>query len=310
MPELRKDYILPRWVIIAEKRKTRPREFKKEEQIKESKICAFCPGNEALTPKEIGRLEYKNSWFVRWFPNKFPFIEKKGKPDIKTKKYFTKADAYGYHEVIAETPEHNKQLSDLREEHIAEILKVYSLRIKDLLRKKGIKYVLVFKNHGRQAGTSLIHSHTQLTAYNKVPKLIEEEVRYSTKGKKCEYCKIIKLERKSKRFISENKNFIAFCPFASRYNYEAWVFPKKHIKSIVELNEDQLMDMAKMMKKLLVKIKDLDYNFCLHYAPKGTNLHFHIEICPRIAVWGGFELGSDTTINSVSPENAAKYYKK
>lgn len=311
MLELRKDYILDRWVIIAQERKIRPREFRKQEKLKETKICAFCPGNEKLTPAETGRLPYKNSWLIRWFPNKFPFLDTKGKPSIKQKDYLTKAYPYGYHEVIAETPNHNKQLSDLSISHIAKLLKIYALRIKELSNKKGIKYVVILKNHGRMAGTSLIHSHTQVTAYNKIPESVNDEIKASIKGKKCEYCKIIKKEEKSGRFVEGNKNFIAFCPFASRYNYEIWVFPKKHIKNIIDFDDNELIDLAKIMKKILLKIKKLnaDYNFCLHYAPKQKDLHFHIEICPRIAVWGGFELATNTIINSVRPEKAAKFYR-
>jgi UDPglucose--hexose-1-phosphate uridylyltransferase len=310
MLELRKDYILDRWVIVSEKREKRPNEFKRSEKTKE-RFCYFCQGNEDTTPKEIGRIEEKGKWIIRWFPNKFPAVSKEGNPRFKKQSIYEHGNAYGYHEIIVETNDHKKQFSDLSKEHITKILKVYMTRIKELSKKKGIKYVLVFKNQGRESGASLLHSHTQIVAYNKIPGLVQYESNKSLNGGKCEYCKIIKKESKSKRFVKQNKNFIAICPYASRFNYEVWIFSKKHINSTEEFNEKQLIDLAEILRYLLVKVAKItdSYNFVIHQAPKGKDLHFHIEICPRIAKFGGFELVSGEIINSISPERATKYYK-
>lgn len=299
MLEIRKDYILDRYVIIAEKRKLRPREFIHKEEPDEQKICFFCPGNEKLTPKEIGRVEKKGKWQVRWFSNKFPFLDKKSK-------------AYGYHEVIVETPEHKKQLWDLSKDEIKIILKVYALKIKELSKENKIKYISIFKNHGREGGTSILHSHTQVAAIDYVPNSVLDEIKYGYKNRKCLYCSIVKKEAKSKRKVFENKTFTAFCPYASRFNFEIWVFPKQHIDSIASLNEEQFSDLSEILKKALVKLRELNasYNFYIHYAPKGKKLHLHIEIIPRIANWGGFEFSTGTIINSVSPEKAAAFYRK
>ena len=308
---LRKDYTLDRWVYYATERKKRPIEFKKEEHVKENKTCYFCPGNETLTPQEIGRVEEKNTWKIRWFPNKFPAVELKGSAKIKKSKFLTYSDAYGKHEVIAETRNHKKQLADLSVEHIKEILKVYILRIKYLSKLPDVKYISIFKNKGPLAGTSLVHSHTQIVALSKIPELVKEEIEASKKSSKCPYCGIIKIEKKSKRKIFENKSIIAFAPFASRFNFEAWIFPKNHKKSLAEFDDNELKDLASILKKILLKLKKLNatYNYYLHYAPKGHNQHLHIEIAPRYAKWGGFELSTDEIINSVMPEDAAKFYK-
>ncbi|MBW2977085.1 galactose-1-phosphate uridylyltransferase [Candidatus Woesearchaeota archaeon] len=309
---LRKDYILDRWVYYAAERKKRRMEFKEESPVIDNKICFFCPGNENLTPKEIGRVEYKDSWKVRWFPNKFPAVELKGNAEIKAKnKFLREGKAYGFHEVIAETRDHEKQLSDLSAEHIKEILGVYALRIKALSKLKGIKYVVVFKNQGHKAGTSLVHSHTQIAAISILPESVMEEIKAAKKFKKCPYCSIIGLESKSKRNILENKSVIAFAPYASRFNFEAWIFPKRHVRNITEMYENELYDMAFALKKILLKLKELNasYNFFLHYAPKGTDLHFHIEVTPRIGKFGGFEYSTGAIINSVTPEEAARFYR-
>ena len=145
-----------------------------------------------------------------------------------------------------------------------------------------------------------------------VPELVKEEIEVCRKHRKCPYCNIVKLESKSKRKIFETKNVLAFAPYASRFNYEAWIFPKQHKRALEELNETELKDFAAAMKKILLKLKKLNasYNFYLHYSPAKENLHFHIEITPRIATWGGFELSTEFTINSVLPEDAARFYRR
>jgi len=312
--ELRKDYILDRWVVIAAHRSKRPNDFRQEKKTKPRKkgVCFFCPGNENLTPKEIGRIEKNKKWIIRWFPNKFPAVSKEGNPEIRhDNKYFTYSDAYGVHEIIVETPNHEKQLADLSEEHIKQVLEVYAERIKELSKLPETKYVLVFKNEGEEAGTSLIHSHTQLVTYNKIPKQVQDKIEASKKYSHCPYCEIISKEKNSHRRVFENDNFLSFCPYASRFNYEIWIFPKKHIKNITEMDNKMLIDLASMMKKILLKLKEINhsYNFFLHYSPEGEDLHFNIEICPRRAIWAGFELSSGEIINSVSPEDAAKFYR-
>ena len=309
---IRKDYILERWVYYATERKKRPRDFKSIEVKDNSKICFFCPWNTHLTPPEIGRVEYKGGWKIRWFLNKFPAVEKKGNANITSKKFFLEGASYGVHEIIVETQHHKSQLADLPVQQIRELLEVCKLRIKELSKLKGIKYVEIFKNHGKDAGTSLIHSHTQVTALPQVPSLVMEEVEASKKYRKCHYCEIIKHESRSKRKIFETKNVIAFAPFASRFNYEAWIFVKQHKKTMEELEENELSDLALTLKKIIAKLKKINasYNFFIHYSPEKENLHFHIEITPRLATWGGFELSTNAVINSVLPEDAARFYRR
>ncbi len=312
MLELRKDYILDRWVIAASVRGKRPKQFKQKHHRIEPKVCVFCPGNEALTPPEIGRVEKNNKWILRWFPNKFPFVEQKGSPKLITKnRFFTHSSGYGKHEVIADTNKHSVQLWDTDEEHIKLLIGVMKDRIKSLEKLKNIRYVQVFKNHGEKAGTSIIHSHVQITGLGWIPPAVKEKVTAIKKYKKCPYCDIIKKERKSKRKCFENRTFIAFTPYASRFNYEVWIFPKEHIERLDELNDNQISDLAETLKNILDKLKEIDmsYNFYIHYSPKKGKLHLSIEVTPRMANWAGFEFSTDTTINSVMPEVAAEFYR-
>lgn len=311
--EFRKDYVLDRWVYLATERRKRPREFKAEKKEENSKSCAFCPGHEKETPPEKGRIKENGKWTIRWFNNLYAALEKKGDYKVKTENtFFTYSNSWGEHEVIVETPRHKEQLWDLDAEKIKKILDIYNNRIQELEKLEGIKYVDVFKNHGLEAGTSLVHSHTQVMALSKVPKLVRRKVKAIKKfGEECPYCSIVEIEMKGERRCFESNSFAAFCPYASRFNYEIWVFPKKHVTRMDKLGDEELLDLADIMKKILLKIKELNasYNFFLQYSPEKENLHFHIEFTPRIARWGGFEHSSETIINSVSPEDAAKFYR-
>lgn len=307
--ELRKDYVLDRWVIISENRNYRPNENKEKKKKRKVKFCPFCPENEAITPPEIYRLDEGDHWKIRAFENKFPAVALDGQAKIEThNKYFTFSNSYGKHEIIVETPEH-KPFSDLKSEEIKKVFDVYNLRIKELYKLPKIKYVQVFKNSGKKSGESIGHSHSQLIAYNKIPHWIEKEVEASEK--KCPYCEIIEIEKNSDRRCFENEFFVAFTPYASRFPYEIWIFPKEHIKNFDEMNNSKRLYLAEILKKVLMKLRKMDasYNYAIHYAPKDKDLHFHIEIYPRISIWGGFELGTGDIINTVSPEDAARFYR-
>lgn len=346
--ELRKDYLLERWVIIAEKRKNRPKEFGKHEIVSDSSNCIFCPGNEFNTPAESFRIESgsgsgsesrrglgggvgcgsgcgsgnenNKSWSVRAFPNKFPGVDRLDKYSVETKGFLTHAHAEGDHEVIVETNDHSRQLWDLNDSEILNVIKAWQNRILDLEKKSN--YVVAFKNHGRDGGTSIVHSHTQIMSYPKIPSLVKEELEAFKKYKKhdikkknqCPYCQIIEQEMKSERKVLENKSFVAFCPYASRFNYELWIFPKRHVARITELKEPESKDLASLLSKVLKKIRAIDapYNLIIHRTPsskKCKDFHFHIEILPRTAIWAGFEMSSGEIINSVSPESAAEWYR-
>ncbi|MEM4242840.1 MAG: galactose-1-phosphate uridylyltransferase [Candidatus Woesearchaeota archaeon] len=309
MGELRKDYILDRWVFYSARRGKRPKELRQEQIVIEPKDCFFCPGNESLTPPEIGRTGGKQ-WQMRWFANKFPALEPAGEAKPRTdNRFYTFASNYGYHEIIVETPDHQKQLELLSAKEICGVLGVYKERIKALEKKPGIKYVCVFKNHGYHAGTSIVHTHSQVMAIAFVPPAVREKIDAARRFIKCPYCDIVESERNSSRRCFENNDWLAFCPYASRYNYEVWIFPKNHIRTFDDITD--VCSLAEILKQVLGKVAELNASYNLHviYAPEGEDLHFHIEVIPEIAIWGGFERGSGAIINSVMPETAAAFYR-
>ncbi len=312
MGELRKDYLLNRYVIISTERGKRPHQFEKIKEKKKKGVCFFCPGNEGMTPKEIFRVEKNGKWQIRVFPNKYSAVVDKGEYLIRTdNSFFTFSDNFGYHEVIVDTPSHKKELSDLSIDEINELLIVFSKRIEELSGREGIKYVHVFKNKGQGAGASIPHSHSQIIAYNLIPSLVGDKVKATKKFDGCPYCDIINIEKNSYRNVFENQGFISFTPYASRSPLEVWIFPKRHVRTLYELNEEEYSCLSEMIKKLLLRLKTLNapYNMMLFYSPIGEDLHFHIEITPRLSTFAGFEFGSNNYINHVTPEDAALFYK-
>jgi len=311
--ELRKDYLLNRWVIISEKRGSRPHQFSQQaESHDDPSKCFFCPGHEHETPPEISRYPDHGDWEIRLFPNKFPFAAEEGQYDIRTdNEFFTFAQPFGKHEVLVETNDHHRQLWDLEVDELANVFRMYGKRINDIYMEGKAKYVLVFKNHGRDAGTSIVHSHTQIVSLNMVPPVLKEKVDAVENHDGCPYCLIIEAESGSDRRCFENESFVAFTPYASRFNYEIWVFPKQHIESMASLDHTEIQHFAEIMKQILVKLKEIgcSFNYVVHNAPLDKDMHFHIEIMPRMAKWAGFELGGGVIINAISPETAAKFYR-
>lgn len=318
MQELRKDYIFDRWVIVNTERAKRPQDFvRQHSKVVEHGACPFCPGNENLTPSEISRVEENGEWVVRNFENKFPAVTFEASPEVKTEsEFFTSGNAFGKHEVIVETPGHNQGLHELSKERIAGYLGLLFKRRNALYKLPGIKFVAMFKNHGLEAGTSLVHEHSQIIAYNRLPRNVEREIRaiksYQRKHRKCPYCNVVDLERKGPRRIAENDSFVAFTPYASIFEFEAGIFSKRHVDSFSQLNEKETLDLAELIKGVLSKLAELKapYNMYFHEAPKGKKHHIHVKIVPRLITWGGFEHCTGCIVNTVSPEQAAEFFRE
>lgn len=302
--ELRKDYFLNRFVIVAPNRGKRPSDVVNTVSQNVS-LDVFG----ASSDDEIGRLMRDGSWSVRWLKNKFPAVV----PIVQTEampqsRFFSSSPAFGFHEVIVESPNRDVQLAELSFQALEDVLSVYARRIVELEQKEGVRYVSLFKNHGFQAGSSIVHSHAQALALGFVPPEVQEKLDASGRFLRCPYCAVLEEEKGSARIVLENDDFVVFCPFASRFNYEVWVWPKMHVSRVEKLNMSSL---SRALKPVLSRLHEnnIDYNMHMTYSPKGEDLHCHVEISPRIARWGGFEFASGVVINSVSPEEAAKFYR-
>jgi UDPglucose--hexose-1-phosphate uridylyltransferase len=333
MTELRKDPIIDNWVIVSTERGRRPLDYKIKTEKKKKDSCVFCEGNEGKTPPEVfafrkkGSTENMPGWKVRVVSNKYPALkmEEKGKI-VEEAGMFKKMNGLGVHEVIIETPHHHKDFDNLSIENIVLILKTYRQRYLDLFKDKRIKYILIFKNYGIGGGASLEHPHSQLIGTPIIPPRVKEELNggkeYFDHNGRCVFCDYIKQEIESKdRLIKETGKYVVISPFAARLPFETWILPKYHNAYYEKTSDNDILNLAKIIKETLFKIKkklnNPPYNFIIHTAPsKGFSTrewpdldkkyHWHIEIIPRLIKIAGFEWGTGLYINTTSPEEAAR----
>lgn len=304
LPEIRRDYIQEKYVIIAPIRKKRPHVLEKPQTINGlQETCAFCP-EQVNKIKDLLTIGPRDNWRIKVIKNIFPAVS------------LDNPKAYGTQEVVIETPEHFKELDTISEKHIAEILNVYAVRTKEISTNKKIEYILIFKNNGGRAGASLAHSHSQIFATSFLPPHLMDKCQrvqaYKLQNGTCVYCDVIKKEAKSPRLVYKDKNIIAFTPYASLHNYEIWIMPIRHQDNITCTTKEERESWAKVLKKVLKKISalGLPYNFYFHQVRNDEDQHLYMKVTPRGSVWAGVEIGSGLVINPISPEDAAKYYRK
>ena len=329
MPELRKDPIVDRWVIISTERGKR-RVFAAEEVPSKVTVCPLCPGNEGMTPPEVyakrpvGGAANSPNWTLRAVPNKFPALRIEGGLDKEGIGLYDKMNGVGAHEVIVETPNHGETLSDMPVERIQDLFIAYRERMLDLSRDRRLKYIMVFKNHGAVAGASLGHSHSQLIALPIVPTMVVGEINggleYYKFKDRCIFCDMITQEREDNvRVVAENDQCIAISAYAARFPFETWVLPKRHEAVFTDhVRADNFYSLAKMMSEVLKKyVKVLNappYNYIIHTGPFGRedmpHFHWHIELIPRLTKIAGFEWGTGFYINPTPPEEATAYLKE
>lgn len=354
-PELRKDPATGRWVIISSARAKRPEapEPRREEESPESRArCPFCPGREAQTPPEIfsiradGSFRDEPGWQTRVVPNKFPAFGIY--PEIRLRRVgmFQIATGYGAHEVVIESPEHDVYLEQQPVEQIGRIADSWWERHLDLERDRRLKYVLIFKNHGKAAGASLSHPHAQIIATTVIPDALKVKLTnakdYYQNGEGCLWCRqmeetwffenkifnpdgsVLVDVKRNDRVIFETERFVAYIPFAARMPYEIHIVPKIHQHSFIQTSREERLELARMLKIVLSKVYKLlgnpPYNFYIHSAPNlnvrprtgdyttiREDFHWHIEILVRTTIWAGFEQGSGIYINPSNPTDAARY---
>lgn len=342
MSDLRLDPLTKRWVVIAPERNDRPGAITsgagKPDEARGKKLagfCPFCPGKENTTPPEIFALRSSGprdgeGWTVRVVPNKFKTLQIEGGLDRRAEGPYDKMRGVGAHEVIIEGPNHWEHIHQASFEQARAILSTAKDRMIDLEKDKRFRYLLLFKNHGLDAGASLEHPHMQLNAFPVTPfeatlELQATRAHYEEK-ERCLLCDIADYESSvSSRVVVASLHLIVFTPYASRFPYEIIIMPKSaaHAAYFTEIDDFQLNDLVQVLqivlRKLEIALGNPSYNLVLHMAPffrrpkrfnNGETIrddyHWHVHLYPRITKIAGFELGAQFFINPVLPELAAK----
>ncbi|MCX6728342.1 MAG: DUF4931 domain-containing protein [Candidatus Saccharibacteria bacterium] len=299
--EIRKDYFKGEYVIIAPNRAKRP--HRTGNIVEADSQCHFCPQNfknEVITYQDNN---YNGDWEIVAVVNKFAALTVEN------------PDAYGQTEVIIETRRHGLDINDFSVDHIVRIFNAYTDRFNYLRNLDGIKHVIIFKNEGGKAGASIAHTHSQVIAMPFLPPKTEKEAsdynKYRLEHATCPYCDIIKKETDKPRVIWEDENLFVLSPYASEDPYGVWLLPKRHMRTVADLNRAEKESIAIALKMVLGKLDEfgISYNYFIENAVNAEDYHMHIKIKPRPNIWAGLELGTGVVINPIAPEYAAKIYR-
>lgn len=327
MPELRKDPIVGRWVIIATERARRPGtlvDTSANHPKDETSQCLFCNNQDAplFTLGDAKVVPYRKS-----------FLTTEQKFSRHRHGLYEVINGYGLHEVVIETKQHEANMANFSVEQIKNIFQIYAQRLTEFEKNSTIQFALAYKNYGSSAGSRKIghaRSHiigTPVNPIHLIDKLLAARD-YFIAQRKCIYCDLITQETDNQsRIIMETHHFVAFAPFAARFLFEVWVLPKEHHCDYTEGVQGKEEDLAYMIKTILTKFKvgldDPSYNYMIQTAPfrRGLSVakkwktlkddfHWHIELMPRLTQIAGFEKGTDFYICPIPPEKTAEYLRK
>ncbi|WP_448561531.1 galactose-1-phosphate uridylyltransferase [Trichothermofontia sp.] len=312
------------WVICAPNRKGRPQEFLNRKPLaiveeKPKEQCPFCDPSQQSTEKillEIPSLAAGRGWQVRVVPNKYPVLS----ADVALKRslsgvYYLELPGYGHHEIVIETPDHDTTLALMSVPEVAAVVEAYYQRYLDLMRVRENLWVIIFRNHGKSAGASMQHPHSQIIATPIVPRHRrwheDEAQRYFDEWGRCAYCDMLEFENDEQlRVVGSNDHFLAFIPFAAEVPFEVWILPKHHQSEFGAMTQEQRLAFADILHNILSKIyhklNNPDYNYAIitaaRYKIEEPQLHWYCQIRPRLTTAAGFELGSGISINPSLPE--------
>ena len=321
MGDMRKDYVLERNVIVHPT-------AKKNIGIKK---CPYCPGNESMTNLSLLSLVAKDGmlqrlqdgddfivddWSVRVFESKEPIVSTSTKNTYSDRPLYSEP-AYGYHYVVVASPEHKETLATMSIEQWSNVLVVVQDRLRWLYTQKGVAYVSIFVNHGKESGSNVEHPHINMVSFSTLPPRIDEEAESSHKilNEKgvCPMCQIVNTETAGPRQILQTEGFIAFCPWAPSYPLEFWICPKKHTTNFSKVTQKEINDVSLILRATLggltKEAKDVSFNLAFHLSPEKKNsrqIHWHIEVYPLTGYWSGLERGYGVFLNTISPEKAAE----
>jgi UDPglucose--hexose-1-phosphate uridylyltransferase len=333
--ELRRDVTTDNWVIVASARATRPSDFAAHTFTRmppgPKDDCPFCPGNEQMTPPESSVIRPGSTpgepngpgWAVRVVPNKFGALSQEGpREEASEDGIFAHRRGLGFHEVIIETPDHQATLGHMPVKQVELILHSYLDRYRALSADPQVQLVVIFRNYGREAGTSLFHPHSQVIATPVVPVAVQHRLdvarRYHDATRQCVYSDLVESELEAKeRIVSASEHFVVFAPFASRMPFETWIVPRRGCATFAGLLPEELVDLAHTLRSTIARfevgLNYAPYNYVIQspWLPEDGSRYFawQLQIIPRVATAAGFELGSGMFINSVRPEDAAAFLR-
>lgn len=322
-PQLRKDPIVERWVLIAPERAARPGAYHPSHRLPDvPHECPFCEGQEERTPAEIQAVRDPITpangpgWQVRVVPNRFPAVREELSGVSGGDDLFHVQAGIGAHELVIECPEHQTSLTTFSDRQIVDVFSLYCDRMAVRRAEGKFAYTQLFKNHGMGAGASVPHAHAQIVSLPVVPSSIRAEVSaamaYHSRTTRCLFCDFLHRELADNvRVAHTTSTMVAITAYAGRFPYETWILPKHHERHFDCLTDRELTDLATTVRWLVGRLEELadfpPYNLVLHTAPfhEAVDYHWHFELLPRLTGVAGLEWGAGVYVNPVPPEDAA-----
>ena len=224
--------------------------------------CPFCAGHEDRTPPETLRLPGGDVWQVRVVPNLYPALDRQ--------------------EVVVHVPRHARSIAELSGAELELVAETWRLRRK----AEPVGYLHALVNEGREAGSSLPHTHSQLAWLPEAPAETQDTV-----------------DRKRWSIVTEQDGLVLACPWTSRLPYEMVIAPTKARDNAFadELLAPALGLAGEALRRLHAVAGAAPLNLWLH-----DSSDWHFELLPRLTVLAGLELGAGVYVNTLAPEQAAE----
>lgn len=314
------------WVIYAPSRRKRPQDLQTAaveiSEPTDRDRCPFC--RSIVDPEEPILFEIPSfngtGWQTRVLRNKYPALSANVSPKRAFSGTHLQIPGYGHHEVVIENPDHHQTLATMTVEEVSAIIESYRQRYLDLMKIPENLFVIIFRNHGKAAGASQRHPHSQIIATPMVPRHYrwreDEAQRYFDEWGRCAYCDMLEFEMDDRqRIVEENVEFLAFVPYAAEVPFEILILPKTHNADFGAITPDQMIAFASILQavlaKLYTKLGNPDYNYAIltaaRYRINQPQLHWYCQIRPRLTTAAGFEMGSGISINPSLPELDAAF---
>lgn len=278
------------WVIVAPARASRTRET--------TGACPFCPGPDEDTPPERWRLSTPDGsgWRVRAVTNRYALSD--------------------HHEVVIESPQHGWDLTTATTAEVVDVLTAWQVRHRAL--RAGAAEVVVFRNKGESAGSSLAHPHSQLlglpvlsgiTARN-VAVAYEHHQRMGRRHAE----DIVEAELShGERIVHTSAGATAFVPIAPATEFETRIVPSTYRADFGAATPDELATVAGSLRTVLAALRtalaDPAYNLVLHTAPMAwltaPFLAWHLQVLPRLTTPAGLEVATGIPVLTTRPEDCA-----
>lgn len=330
MHELRKDPILSRWVAVLSE-SLAPSDYPSIPVAPEEETCPLCAGREAETPPEIMAVRNGDGqWQARVIESFKPVLTPGKDLGRRGRGMYDSMNSVGADELVVEAPEHGQRPEDMGPEQVLKVLGLYRLRMTEIQEDERIRYVMVCKNSGIEAGSGFTHQHSEIIATPIIPLRMKTELdgakSYFDYKERCVYCDIITEElRVRDRVIMESERYLVFCPYAPKYPFEFWIAPKEHRCSFEDVTFEELDDLSRVLASVIMAMREVlgepSYNYVIHTAPNriprrdrwhtlGDDFHWHIEVVPRLQKASGFEWGSGFYVVPTAPEVAAGFLRR